>query len=42
MRSTVPVQREGRVAIPAPVRREMGIERGDLVEIEIQPVEDEG
>lgn len=38
MKVTVPLQREGRVAIPHPVRTELNIEHGDLVELEVQAV----
>jgi bifunctional DNA-binding transcriptional regulator/antitoxin component of YhaV-PrlF toxin-antitoxin module len=36
MKVTVPLQKEGRVAIPRPVREELSIDHGDLVEIEIR------
>ena len=35
------VQRNGRVSIPAPIRKELDIEQGDVVEVEVRPVEDE-
>lgn len=36
MKVTVPLQQEGRIAIPHAVREELDIEHGDLVEIEIR------
>jgi len=39
MRSTVRVNTNGRVVVPSHVRKELGVEHGDLVEIEVQPVE---
>jgi AbrB family looped-hinge helix DNA binding protein len=41
MISTVQVQRNGRVSIPAPVRRELDIERGDVVEVKVRRVGDD-
>lgn len=39
MRSTVEMNTDGRLVIPAPIRRSYGLESGDLVEVEIRPVE---
>lgn len=41
MKSTVPLQDNGRVSIPASIRRELEIEQGDLVEITVRTVEGE-
>lgn len=38
--ATAPVDGNGRVCIPAPVRRQLGLEYGDLVQIRVEPVED--
>jgi len=40
MKVTVPLQKEGRVAIPHAVRENLDIERGDLIELEIKLVEE--
>jgi len=39
MRTTTYVQREHRVVIPPAIRESLEIERGDVVEIEVRPVE---
>ena len=36
---TVQVLKEGRVTIPAPVRRQLGLEQGDFVQIDVRLVE---
>jgi AbrB family looped-hinge helix DNA binding protein len=36
---TAQVLEEGRVTIPAPVRRQLGLEQGDFVRIEIRLIE---
>lgn len=41
MRSTVRLNTNGRVVVPHPIREELGVDRGDLVEIEVRPVGDE-
>ena len=38
MKVTVPLQQEGRVAIPHAVRNELEVEHGDLVELDVRPV----
>ena len=35
MRTYTKVTRHGQITLPAPVRKELGIEEGDLVEIEV-------
>lgn len=40
MRSTVRLNTSGRVVVPHPIREELGVERGDLIEIEVQPAGD--
>lgn len=39
MRGTVRLNSDGRVVVPHPIRNEMGLEHGDLIEIEVTPVE---
>jgi len=34
------VLKQGRVTIPAEVRRDLGIEQGDYVMIDVEPLED--
>lgn len=36
---TAQVLADGRVTIPAPIRRQLGLERGDFVQIDIRPIE---
>lgn len=36
---TAHVLDEGRVTIPAPVRRQLNLKRGDLVRLRVEPVE---
>jgi len=38
MRVTASVRTQGRVVIPAHVRRELNLEKDDLVELEVQPI----
>ncbi|WP_420841105.1 AbrB/MazE/SpoVT family DNA-binding domain-containing protein [Halorutilus salinus] len=38
MRSTVRVNTNGRVVVPSHVRDELGVEHGDLVEIDVRPI----
>lgn len=38
IRTTAPVISGGRVTIAHPIRVKLGIEEGDLIEIEIEPV----
>jgi AbrB family looped-hinge helix DNA binding protein len=40
MRATVPIRSNGRLVIPSPIRRELNLNNGDLVEINVQPVEE--
>lgn len=35
---TVPIRQDGRIVIPSPVRQNLALENGDLVEIEVQTV----
>lgn len=42
MRATVNINQNGRIVIPHPVREGLGLKDGDLVEIDVQPVEDGG
>ena len=42
MRVTVPLRKEGRVVIPRPVRVEMSLDDGDLVELDIERVSERG
>jgi len=39
MRSTVQLSTNGQLVVPHPIREELGIEKGDLVEIEVRPIE---
>lgn len=39
MKSTVRLFANGKATVPAPIRDELGLEDGDLVEIDIRPVE---
>lgn len=39
MRSTVRLFANGKATVPAPIRDEFGLEDGDLVEIDVRPVE---
>jgi AbrB family looped-hinge helix DNA binding protein len=36
---TVQVLEEGRVTIPAPIRRQLGLNRGDFVQIDVRSLE---
>ena len=38
MRTTMRLFSNGKVTVPAPVRNELGVEDGDLVEIDVRPV----
>lgn len=42
MKVTVPLQQEGRVAIPHAVRHELGLEHGDLVELDVRIALEQG
>lgn len=39
MQTTTQLLRRGRLTIPKPVRDALNLEEGDLVEIDVQPVE---
>ena len=39
MEATTKVLEDGRVTIPKPLREHMDLERGDLVKIEVEPLE---
>lgn len=41
MRSTVRMNTNGRVVVPHEVREALGVERGDLIEISVEPVEED-
>jgi len=41
MRTTVPIRQSGRVVIPSHLRDRLNVEYGDLVEIDVRPVEGE-
>lgn len=38
MRTTTKIRQRGRVTVPQPIREELGLDEGDIVEIEIRPV----
>ena len=40
MKGTAQVLREGRITLPMSVRRELGLERGDFVIIDVRPVDE--
>lgn len=40
MKGTAQVLREGRITLPKSVRRELGLERGDFVVIDVRPVDE--
>lgn len=37
MRTTAKIYNEGRITIPAPIRRALDVEDGDLVEVDVRP-----
>jgi len=39
MRATVRLNTNGRVVIPHAIREELGVEHGDVVEIDVSPVD---
>lgn len=39
MRTTTQLFNNGKVTVPAQIRRALGVEDGDLVEIDVRPVE---
>lgn len=42
MRTTTQLFNNGKVTVPAQIRRALEVEDGDLVEIDVQPVQEEG
>ena len=38
MRVTVPIRKNGRVVIPRPVRDELELDYGDLIELDLQTI----
>lgn len=38
MKTTMQLFNGGKITVPAPIRRELGVEDGDLLEIDVQPV----
>ena len=42
MRVTIPIRKDGRIVIPQPVRDELGLDYGDLVEVELRAINNSG
>lgn len=40
MKSTMRLFNNGKVTVPAPIREELNLEDGDLIELEVRPVEE--
>lgn len=42
MRTTAQIINNGKVTVPAQIRQALGVKDGDLVEIDVRPVDDAG
>lgn len=38
MRVTIPLRKDGRIVIPQPIRDELALDYGDLVEVELRTI----
>lgn len=39
MRTTLPIRSNGRIVVPSHIRSQLEVEDGDLVEIDVTPIE---